>query len=469
MFFADLISRQLQFTPTEPQKRAIDQLAQFVTDADAQRLFVLRGYAGTGKTTLISALVKALPGIKKRCVLLAPTGRAAKVLANYSGQQVYTIHRKIYRPAGAGDEGWFALQGNPHQNTLFIVDEASMIGGVSENNGVQQSLLDDLMHYVYGAENCRLLFVGDTAQLPPVGLQHSPALDPNFLYHRYAFPIHAFELREVVRQEQESGVLLNATALRISILEAKNMQPHFQLSGYTDLICIEGAELSDALESAYRKYGAEETIIICRSNKRANLYNQQIRTRIRWQEDEISTGDQLMIVKNNYTWLPQESKAGFLANGDAVIIQRIQKYREMYGFRFADVTLQLVDYPDEPELETRILLDTLHTEAPALTPVQQQSLYEQVAADYADLPTKRERYLKMRADPWLNALQVKFGYAVTCHKAQGGQWKAVFIEQGYLTDEMLNTDFLRWLYTALTRTTEKVYLVNFNKAFYDAV
>lgn len=467
MSFANLILDQFRFPPTDPQRRAIEQIAAFVTDPDPQRVFVLRGYAGTGKTTLVSAVIKALPGIKRKCVVLAPTGRAAKVVATYSGQQAFTIHRKIYRPSSSADEGWFALQGNPHRNTVFIVDEASMIGGAHENNGKQQSLLDDLMHYVYGGENCRLIFVGDTAQLPPVGLTHSPALDPNYLLRTYALPVQTFELREVVRQEQESGVLLNATQLRVAVLEGTGTYPHFQIKGYSDIIRIEGNDLVDALETAYNHYGADDTIIICRSNKRANLYNRQIRARIRWQEDEISTGDHLMIVKNNYTWLPQESKAGFIANGDAAIIQRIHRQREMYGFRYADVTLQLADYPDEPELEARILLDTLHTEAPALTALQQQSLYEQVAADYADLPTKRERYLKMKADPWLNALQVKFGYAVTCHKAQGGQWKAVFIEQGYLTDEMLNTDFLRWLYTAITRTTEKVYLVNFNTKFFE--
>jgi exodeoxyribonuclease V len=469
MNFTNLILQQFPFEPTEPQRRVVEKLAAFVIDPDPQRVFLLRGYAGTGKTSLVSALVRALPGIRRRCVLLAPTGRAAKVLTGYSGETAWTIHKKIYRPSVSADEGWFALQSNPHRNTLFIVDEASMIGeGGSEKGFTKQSLLDDLMQYVYGGDNCRLLLVGDTAQLPPVGLINSPALDPDFLARAYALPVAAFELREVVRQSQESGVLFNATKLRIDIASGeKTVQPKFELAGYKDVIRIQGGELLDALEDAYRNYGAEDTIVICRSNKRANLYNQQIRARIRWQEDEISSGDHLMVVKNNYMWLPGESKAGFIANGDAAVIQRITRYREMHGFRFADVQLQLTDYPDEPELEARIILDTLHTEGPSLTPQQQQQLYESVAEDYMHLPTKRDRYLGMKADPWLNALQVKFGYAVTCHKAQGGQWKAVFIEQGYLTDEMMNADFLRWLYTAITRTTEKVYLINFNEAFYD--
>ncbi|MCA6365012.1 MAG: AAA family ATPase [Bacteroidetes bacterium] len=468
MNFAEQILAQFPFEPTDPQRRVVQRLAEFVTDPDPQRVFLLRGYAGTGKTSLVSALVNALPSIRRRCILLAPTGRAAKVLSGYSGQTAWTIHKKIYRPSVSADEGFFALQSNPHRNTLFIVDEASMIGeGGAEKGFTKQSLLDDLMQYVYGGDNCRLLLVGDTAQLPPVGLLHSPALDPEFLKRAYALPVGAFELREVVRQGQESGVLYNATKLRIDIAQGeKSVQPKFELQGYKDVIRIQGGDLLDALEDAYRTYGAEDTIVICRSNKRANLYNQQIRARIRWQEDEISAGDHLMVVKNNYMWLPDESKAGFIANGDAAVIQRIRKYREMHGFRFADVVLQLTDYPEEPELEARIMLDTLHTEAPALTSPQQAQLYESVAEDYLHLPTKRDRYLGMKADPWLNALQVKFGYAVTCHKAQGGQWKAVFIEQGYLTDEMVNQDFLRWLYTALTRTTEKVYLINFNEAFY---
>ncbi|HLG02899.1 MAG TPA: ATP-dependent helicase, partial [Bacteroidia bacterium] len=327
------------------------------------------------------------------------------------------------------------------------------------------NLLEDLFHYVYQNEDCRLLFAGDIAQLPPVGLTDSPALVPAFLKKTFGFPIQGVELNEVVRQEMDSGVLYNATKLRLQLAEGKNVPPGFELEGYDDMIRVQGQELIDHLEKAYNEYGPEETIVICRSNKRANIYNQQIRSRIRWQEDEISAGDHLMVVKNNYFWLPEESKAGFIANGDTAKIIRIRKYNELHGFRYADVTLRLLDYPDEPELDVKILLDTLYSEAPALTAPQQQQLYESVAADYKDL-SKGARYKKMQEDPWYNALQVKFAYAVTCHKAQGGQWKAVFIEQGYLTDEMVNAEFFRWLYTALTRTTEKVYLVGFNENFY---
>ncbi len=465
MDFAAEILKKLPFQPTVRQREAAAELAKFLTDPDPQRVFVLRGYAGTGKTSLVSALVHALPALRRKSVLLAPTGRAAKVLSGYSGKQAWTIHKKIYRASGSSEGSFFSLQSNTHRNTLFIVDEASMIGeGSPEKSLFPHSLLEDLFHFVYQEEGCRLLFVGDTAQLPPVGLPDSPALSPAWLKRAFGFPVHFIELNEVVRQEVDSGVLLNATKLRIEIAEKKNTVPQFVLENYTDIKRV-GSELLEELEQAYQKYGPEETIVICRSNKRANIYNQQIRARIRWQEDEISNGDHIMIVKNNYFWLPEDSRAGFIANGDTAEITRIRKYHEIHGLRFADVTLRLLDYPDDPELDARIMLDTLYTEAPALTPAQQQAFYESVSADYAEL-SKGARYKKMKEDPWYNALQIKFAYAVTCHKAQGGQWKAVFIEQGYLTDEMVNTEFLRWLYTALTRTTEKAYLVGFNKKFF---
>lgn len=477
MNFADEILKKLPFEPTSKQREAANELAKFLLDPDPRRFFVLRGYAGTGKTSLVSALVHALPAIKRKSVLLAPTGRAAKVLSLYSGAIAHTIHKKIYRPSGSADGPFFSLQNNPHRDTLFIVDEASMIGqGTNEKMLYPNNLLEDLFYYVDQNENCRLLFVGDIAQLPPVGLPDSPALSPAWLKKTFGFPIQGVELNEVVRQEIDSGVLYNATKLRVDIATANVIPagvqtpvPQFELEGYKDIVRVQGAELIDELEDAYRKYGPEETIIICRSNKRANIYNQQIRARIRWQEDEIANGDHVMIVKNNYYWLSQDqaagSKAGFIANGDTAEIVRIRKRSEMHGFKFADVSLRLLDYPEEPELDARILLDTLYTEAPALTAVQQQQFFESVASDYAEL-SKGARYLKMKQDPWYNALQVKFAYAVTCHKAQGGQWKAVFVEQGYLTDEMINTEFLRWLYTALTRTTEKLYLVGFNKEFF---
>ncbi len=469
MNFADIIRSQFPFEPTLQQIEAISKIAAFVKHPDPERVFVLRGYAGTGKTTLMSALVKALPHIRYKYELLAPTGRAAKVLASYARSRAWTIHKKIYRPASNPESGGaYALQGNPHIDTLFIIDEASMIGeGGNEAGLFPHSLLEDLFHYVYTGENCRILFVGDSAQLPPVGLAKSPALNADYLYTSFGFPVEALELREVVRQQLDSGVLLNATNLRIDIAEEKGQTPKFVTHNYPDFIRLDGADLQDVLEQTYQKYGFDETIVITRSNKRANIWNQQIRIRIKWQEDELSPGDRLMVVKNNYFWLPKESRAGFIANGDSVEVVRIGKSYELHGFRFSDVIVRMIDEPDEPEFDARILLDTLHSEAPALNQTQQRQLFESVAADYAHLPTKRDRFLKMKEDPFYNALQVKFAYAVTCHKAQGGQWKAVFVEQGYLTDEMINTEFLRWLYTAITRTTEQVYLIGFKDDFFE--
>lgn len=466
MNHADLILRELKFTPTAGQSEAINNFVRFLQHPDPRAIFILRGYAGTGKTTLISALVRALPKFRMKSILLAPTGRAAKVISNYSGKQAFTIHRKIYR-TGTEDEGFVSLQGNANIDTVFIVDEASMIGeGGSDRLQNGTNLLEDLFTYVNQGENCKLLLVGDTAQLPPVGLSYSPALDPAYLTRLFRVPVGMTELTEVMRQELDSGVLLNATRLRLSIAEDSKQFPEFQVAGYEDLIRVSGADLIDALEESYRKNGADETIVICRSNKRANLYNQQIRTRIRWQEDEISIGDHIMIVKNNYYWLPKESRAGFIANGDTAEIVSIRKYYNVHGFRFADVTIRLLDYPEEAEFDARIILDTLTAESPALTATQQQQLFESVAADYADAGSKGAIYRKMKEDPFFNAMQVKFAYAVTCHKAQGGQWNTVFIEQGYITEEMINADFLRWLYTALTRATTKVYLINFNKEFF---
>jgi exodeoxyribonuclease-5 len=468
--FASTLLNFFPFEATSGQRTLLTKLSEFILGKNLDHIFVIKGYAGTGKTTLVSSLVKAMPALNGKTMLLAPTGRAAKVLSNYTRKQAFTIHKKIYIRRST-DEGGFAfhLQQNLHANTVFIIDEASMIsnsGGLSKGMFGGGSLLDDLIDYVFSGTNCKLIFIGDTAQLPPVGMEVSPALDIGFLKASYSFKVDFFELTEVVRQASNSGILTNATELREQIRLGEEFQPHFTLNGFDDILRIDGVDLEDALNEAYNKYGAEETMIVCRSNKRANIYNQQIRARIRWQESELSAGDFMMVVRNNYFWLPEQSKAGFIANGDIVEILRVGKIQEMHGFRFADVRVRMIDYPDEPDLEVRLLLDTIMSEAPALSQAENKKLFDSVMLDYGDVADRRMRLKKVKEDGFFNALQVKFAYAVTCHKAQGGQWPCVFVEQGYLTDEMLNIEYLRWLYTAITRASGKLYLVNFNKEFY---
>ncbi len=469
--FSNVLLKFFPFETTPGQRTLLHKLSEFILGKNADQIFVIKGYAGTGKTTLVSSLVKAMPALNGKTLLLAPTGRAAKVLSNYTQKQALTIHKKIYIRRQTSEGGFaFHLQQNLHTDTIFIVDEASMIsnsGGLIHGSFGSGSLLDDLITYVFSGTNCKLIFIGDTAQLPPVGLDVSPALDTAFLKASYSFQVDSFELTDVVRQTSDSGILTNATALRNQIKAALKTQPHFDLSNFKDVVRIDGMELEDALNEAYNRYGAEDTMIVCRSNKRANIYNQQIRVRIRWQESELSAGDFMMVVKNNYSWLPDESKAGFIANGDIIEISRVGKIQEMHGYRFADVRMRLIDYPDEPELEVRLLLDTIMSESPALSQDDNKKLFESVMQDYSDVSDRRVRLEKVKKDPFFNALQVKFAYAVTCHKAQGGQWPCVFVEQGYLTDDMLNVEYLRWLYTALTRASEKLYVVNFNKEFFD--
>lgn len=464
--FYKLLIQQFPFETTAGQETLLNKLAGFILGKNSDHIFILKGYAGTGKTTIVRSLVQSLPALNGKTVLLAPTGRAAKVLSNYTGKQAFTVHKKIYHRKPVHDGGFaFTLMQNLHTNTIFIVDEASMIsnsGGLSAG-----SLLDDLVSYVFNGTNCKLIFIGDTAQLPPVGLDISPALDIEFMKASFYFQVDSFELTEVVRQTKDSGILTNATTIRNQVKKDGNTKPHFEVQGFKDIVRLGGDELEDALNDAYNRYDAEDTMIICRSNKRANIFNQQIRARIRWQENELSTGDYLMVVKNNYFWLPEESKAGFIANGDIIKLTSVGRIQEMHGFRFADVRMCMIDYPDEPELETRLLLDTIMSEAPALSQPDNKRLYESVQEDYADVADRRMRLKKVKEDPFFNALQVKFAYAITCHKAQGGQWPCVFVEQGYLTDEMVNTEYLRWLYTAVSRATEKLYLVNFNKDFYE--
>ncbi len=445
-----------------------DKLHSFLLSGDGDECFILKGYAGTGKTTIVGALVKALRGYNFKSVLLAPTGRAAKVITAYSGRKAFTIHKRIYRKKSAlnVDEG-FSLGDNLADNTLFIVDEASMISNEIGLNH-RASLLYDLVNYVYNAKNCRLMLVGDTAQLPPVGSEDSPALDVKLMKDKFGLDIFSFELTDVVRQQKDSGILFNATKIREIVRAKKEKMPKIVTKGYKDIFRMGGDVLVEGLNYAYRKYGDDNTLIICRSNKNANAYNQQIRGRILYREEELTGGDQVMVVKNNYFWLQdqEEGSTSFIANGDIARIKRVRRTENMYGFRFADVQMEFTDYAEDPMMECKVLLDTLYTEAPALPADAQKRFYQEVMKDYEHIPNKRRKWEELKKNPYYNALQIKFAYAITCHKAQGGQWDAVFVDQGYLTEEMVNTDFLRWFYTACTRATQELFLVNFNQKFF---
>ncbi|MFO7873289.1 MAG: AAA family ATPase [Bacteroidales bacterium] len=464
------ITKQFPYQPTEDQAVLIRELAAFVTDDDPASMFILKGYAGTGKTTIVSSLVQVLPTVKTRSVLLAPTGRAAKVLAGYAEKQAFTIHKKIYRIQTAADGSLqISLQRNKHSDTIFIVDEASMIPWSTTDQSNLfggANLLDDLLQYVNNDKNCRLLFIGDTAQLPPVMTSESPALHKSFMEKRYNVNIREFELRQVVRQAETSGILFNATHLRTMLQKEVSGFPSIDLAGFPDIIRVQGQEAADEVESAFTMNGKEEALIICRSNKRANNYNKHIRQRVLFMEEELNAGDLLMVVKNNYYWLPDDSEAGFIANGDIIELKRIRRTETLYGFRFADVTARLLDYPDMPEMDVKLLLDTLDADGPSLSRQQATTLYEEVATDYKDIPHKRTRLTSIRNNPHLNALQVKYAYAMTCHKAQGGQWKHVFVEMGYLRNQSPDEEYIRWLYTALTRATDKLFLLNFTDDFF---
>ena len=447
------IRQAFSFPPTLEQERAIGVFADFLTGTSYPSVMILRGAAGTGKTTLAAAIVRAMIALKQKIVLLAPTGRAAKVFSLYAGQPAYTIHRRIYRQKSL--EGGFTLNYNVAQDTIFIVDEASMISDSGES-----SLLNDLLQFVYGGQRCRLLLIGDYAQLPPVGETESPALSASCL-RGYGFHVYEATLNEVLRQAAESGILYNATAIR----HLQSSLPKIHFNGFEDVRVVRGDELIEQLASSYSHAGLDDTIVVTRSNKRANIYNEGIRRTILDREDELSRGDRLMVVKNNYFWSKekgersQEEGLEFIANGDIAVVQRFRNVHEQHGFRFAEVTLSFPDY-DGYELTATVLLDTLSSEAPALTREQQQQLYERVLADYADIPKKSERMKKVKEDRYYNALQVKFAYAVTCHKAQGGQWSHVYVDQGYMTEEMLSPEYCHWLYTAFTRATDQLFLVN---------
>ena len=462
-----LLNNKFPFEPTSQQTEVIKQLSEFVENSSSNSLFLLKGYAGTGKTTLVSSLINSLWSVGKKVVLLAPTGRAAKVLSVYSKKSAFTIHKKIYwmRTNSQGNT-YVTLQENKHTNTIFVVDEASMIPDASDKGFGGRVLLDDLIEYVYSGVMCKLILIGDTAQLPPVHLDISPALDENLLGIKYRKDVYSAELTQVVRQQSTSMVLENATHIRDKISANDFDTPHIKCKSEVVRLDV-GMDIQEALEDAYSNSGVEGTVVICRSNKRANLYNQQIRARIRGLEDDISTGDFLMVVRNNYFWLPEGSKAGFIANGDMVEVMRIYEINEMYDFRFARISVRLIDYPDEENLECIVLLDTLTSETPAMTYEEYKKLYDEVAKDYADIPKRAQRNKEIKQNPYFNALQVKFAYAITCHKSQGGQWENVFVEQGYFTSDMLSKEYFRWLYTALTRTTKKLHLINFKKEFFE--
>lgn len=467
--FYSLLKSDFPHNVTPKQDITLQLLAKFILSDATNETFLLKGYAGTGKTTIIGTIVKNLGKVRKSSVLLAPTGRAAKVISNYSQKAAFTIHKKIYFPKSVKGGGIsFTLQPNKHRNVIFIVDEASMIPDINQDSKLFEngSLLDDLMHYVYSGYGCKLLLIGDAAQLPPVKLAISPALDKTTLENHYNKEVISIELDEVVRQQKESGILFNATEIRAALDSGFYESFKFSTDSFPEVIRpMDGQEVMDAINDCYSELGNEDTVIIVRSNKRANNYNQNIRSRILFQEEELSAGDYVMVVKNNYFWVKPESEAGFIANGDIVEVLEIFGFKELYGFRFAEVSVRMVDYPAMKPLETVLLLDTLTSETPSLAYEDSNKLYEEVRKDYADLSSNYKKFLAVKNNKYFNALQVKFSYAITCHKSQGGQWNTVFVEQPYLPNG-IDKDYLRWLYTAITRAKEKLYLLGFKSEFF---
>ena len=463
-FLSSKIIQQLPFEPNKEQLLLIDELGEFLLSQQSEMLFMLKGYAGTGKTSIIGALIKVIDELKQKAVLMAPTGRAAKVFSSYANHPAFTIHKKIYRQKSISEYA-FQLAENLHKHTLFIVDEASMINNSSGKSIFGSgALLDDLISYVYSGEGCRLLLIGDDAQLPPVGDNYSPALEKSKL-ESYGFSVIDFGLTQVVRQSEKSGILFNATTIRNLINEQRIAEkPTFTLAGYADIQKLSGEDIIEAINSTYNKVGIENSIIITRSNKRAAIYNKGIRYQVLQKEDELSTGDLLMIGKNNYFWSKNYENLEFIANGDIMEVVRIRKHYHLYDLHFVDATLQFLDY--EQEIDARLLVDSLYTETPADMEVLNKKIFEQVSEDFIDIGNKRERMKKIMENEYFNALQVKFAYAVTCHKAQGGQWDTVFIDQGQLPENLPN-DYLNWLYTAITRAISHVYLVNFPEEFFE--
>ncbi len=465
-FINAALLENLAFQPTRSQEELIPLIGEFLTEGKQDEILLIRGYAGTGKTTIVNSIVKTLQENGLKSVLLAPTGRAAKVLASYTGTPAWTIHKKIYRQkAGRDGLGSFVPDRNLHKDTYFIIDEASMIGeAMSESIFGSGNLLSDLVRYVEDGDRCRLILIGDTAQLPPVHLDISPALDEKVI-SSFGYRLVSYTLTDIVRQEQDSGILVNANIIRALITGRLPEIPRLTVSDFQDIERVGGQDLLERISDSYDKYGEQDTIIVTRSNKRANRFNAGIRSQILWREEQISKGDLLMVVKNNYFWKDEQKRLDFIANGDIARIERVIGFEELYGLHYADVELAFIDYEDL-HLQAKIVLDVLDVDGPSLPMEAQRELYAQILEDYPDLTSrvkKAEHFLK---DEYYNALQVKFAYAVTCHKAQGGQWSSVFIDQGYFTDEMLTIDYLRWMYTAFTRATKKLYLVNFSDQFF---
>ncbi|KWW29821.1 MAG: hypothetical protein AUK63_1217 [bacterium P3] len=464
-----LIIEALGHNPTDDQRQACQAIVEFLFSPDPCQAFLLRGYAGTGKTSLVSALVKVAPRINIRTQLLAPTGRAAKVFSSYASRKAGTIHKKIYVTVldSAGVHRMVRAS-NRHSYTLFIVDEASMIGIDRPSQGTGRSLLEDLIDYVLEGSHCRLLMLGDSAQLPPVGMDVSPALDIEYLSSVSPLHMSQYEMTEVVRQQRQSGILANATAVRCGVTMSA-FRPdmlQFKLSGFDDVVRLNGADLEETLHVLYDSTSPGDVVVVTRSNKRANLFNEAIRSRILFREGQLNAGDLLMVARNNYYWVDADSEMGFIANGDVAEVLSVRNHVELYGFHFVDASLRFVDYPAAPVIECKLLLETLMSESPALTAAESQRLYESVMEDYADIPSRAGQHRELRRNPYYNALQVKFSYALTCHKTQGGQWRHVIVDQGYLTDGMLDHAWLRWLYTALTRATQRLYLLNFDRRFF---
>jgi len=468
VFYSNLI-HQFPFTPTQRQDELLYKISDFVLNTNNQEIFLLKGYAGTGKTTIISTLVNNLWRTGHKAVLLAPTGRAAKVIGNYSKKQAFTIHKKIYFPKKMGGGGLgFVLKDNRHTNTIFIVDEASMIPDRSPDARLFEnaSLLDDLISYVYSGKDCKLVLIGDTAQLSPVKLEISPALDGRLLSLNYDKEVKQIELNEVMRQHNESGILYNATQLRVNLMKSIFDDFVFDLDYHDVIRLTDGYDIQDAIVESYNVNGVEDTAFIVRSNKRANQYNQQIRIGILGLENEITSGDYVMVVKNNYYWLKDSTDVGFIANGDICEILEIFSFKELYGFNFAEVKLRMIDYPDQVPFETVILLDTLHSESPSLSYEESNKLYQEIMKDYEDEGSKYKKMLAVKENKYFNSLQVKFSYAMTCHKSQGGQWKNVFVEQPYLPNGQ-DISYLRWLYTAVTRAQSKLFLIGFKDEYFE--